>query len=78
MPEVLRIRGFRFFFFSREGTEPPHIHVERGDEYAKYWLQPVSLAENRGFRNHELTRIRKMVEEHREEFIVAWNEHFRR
>jgi hypothetical protein len=53
MPEVLRLRGFRFFFFSREGTEPPHIHVERGDEYAKYWLQPVSLAENRGFRDHE-------------------------
>jgi hypothetical protein len=77
MPKVLRIGAFRFFCFSREGNEPPHIHVERGVEYAKYWLGPVSLAENRGFRNHELTRIRKMVEEHREEFIVAWNEHFR-
>jgi hypothetical protein len=77
MPNVMRVRGFRFFFFSREGNEPPHIHVEHGEEYAKYWLQPVSLAENRGFANHELTRIRKMVEEHREEFIVAWHEHFR-
>ena len=28
MPTVLNIRGYRFFFFSMEGSEPPHIHVE--------------------------------------------------
>ena len=42
MPEVLRVRGFRFFFFSREGFEPRHIHVERAGKYAKYWLEPVA------------------------------------
>lgn len=45
MPEVLRIHGYRFFFFSREGTEPHHIHVEQAERYAKFWLTPVSLAE---------------------------------
>jgi hypothetical protein len=45
MPTALRLRGFRFFFFSREGTEPPHIHIERDESYAKFWLHPVSLAE---------------------------------
>src|SRR5262249_55675133 len=40
MPTVLIIQGFRFFFFSNEGSEPPHIHVEKGDGYAKFWLNP--------------------------------------
>ena len=49
MPTVLRIYGYRFFFYSLEGTEPPHIHVEHGENVAKFWLQPVSLAESHGF-----------------------------
>lgn len=49
MPEVLRKRGFRFFFFSREGHEPRHIHVEYAEKYAKFWLEPIELAESRGF-----------------------------
>src|SRR5882757_10333220 len=51
MPTVLRVSGFRFFFYSLEGSEPPHIHVEHGDNVAKFWLEPVSLAESRGFRS---------------------------
>lgn len=76
MPQVLRYRGFRFFFFSGEGNEPKHIHVERAEKYAKYWLEPVELAESRAFRSHELTALRNIVEENRERFIMAWNEHF--
>lgn len=76
MPEVLRIRGYRFFFFSREGNEPPHIHVERAEKYAKYWLEPIELAESRRFRSHELRLVRQLIEEHRDEFIAAWNSHF--
>jgi hypothetical protein len=44
MPTVLNSHGFRFFFFSHEGAEPPHIHIEHGDKVAKYWLNPVDLA----------------------------------
>lgn len=76
MPTVLRLVGDRFFFFSNEGDEPPHVHVERQDAYAKFWLDPVSLARPRGFSAHELTRLRKMVEEHRAEFLERWGEHF--
>jgi hypothetical protein len=76
MPEVLCIHGYRFFFFSREGTEPPHIHVEQAERYAKFWLTPVSLAESRGFRSAELRELHNLVEQHRELFIIAWNEHF--
>jgi hypothetical protein len=78
MPTVLRISGFRFFFYSLEGSEPPHIHVEHGDNIAKFWLEPVSLAESRGFRIHELNRVRLLVIEHRFSFLEAWNVHFRR
>jgi len=38
MPTVLRVKGYRFFFFTLEGKEPPHIHVEQAERYAKIWL----------------------------------------
>ena len=76
MPDVLRIHGYRFFFFSREGTEPHHIHVEQAERYAKFWLTPFSLVESRGFRSTELRELHNLIEQHRESFIFNWNEHF--
>ena len=76
MPTVLRIKAYRFFFFSREGAEPPHIHVARAENYAKYWLNPVSLVWNIGFRSHELTELREYIEENRVLFEEKWHEHF--
>ena len=76
MPEVLRVRGYRFFFFSREGTEQRHIHVQHAERYAKFWLDPIELAESRGFRSSELRELHYLIEEHRQSFIVAWDEHF--
>jgi len=73
---ILRIRGFRFFFFSREGNEPRHIHVEQAERYAKFWLDPIELVESRGVRGSELRELHSIIAEHREEFIVAWDEHF--
>jgi hypothetical protein len=76
MPTVLNVGAYRFFFYSLEGSEPPHIHVERGGATAKFWLDPVQLAGSRGFRPHDLTRIRAMVIEHKIVFQEGWNEHF--
>ena len=76
MPTVLKIKGYRFFFFSLEGNEPPHIHVEHGDKVAKFWLDPVNLASSYGFRSHDLTKVRALVIEHRLTFLEKWNEHF--
>jgi hypothetical protein len=76
MPEVLRIGGFRFFFFSREGKEPRHIHVEQAERYAKFWLEPVALAESRGFRSAEVRELYSLIAQNREKFILAWDEHF--
>jgi hypothetical protein len=76
MPNVLRVKGYRFFFFSLEGQEPPHVHVEAAEKFAKFWLTPVSLAKSRGFRSGELTEIQRIVEENRDLFEERWHEHF--
>ncbi|NQU23907.1 MAG: DUF4160 domain-containing protein [Candidatus Nealsonbacteria bacterium] len=76
MPTVLRSRGYRFFFFSLEGSEPPHVHVEKAGDHAKFWLNPVSLARSRGFLSRHLAEIRRLVEEHRAFILERWHEHF--
>jgi len=77
MPTIWRSGGFRFFFFSNEGNEPPHVHVEAGDHYAKFWLSPVVLVRSVGFNSGELNHLRRMVEENREFFKGKWDEYFR-
>jgi Domain of unknown function (DUF4160) len=75
MPTVLRVGRFRFFFYSNEGQEPPHIHVRAGEDEAKYWLDPVQIAGNYGFSGRELSEIERLVVQHRTEFLEEWNEH---
>jgi hypothetical protein len=77
MPTVLRVGPFRFFFYAGDGGEPPHVHVERDDCEAKFWLDPVRLERSRGFDRKDINRIRKLVEEHREPLLESWNEFFR-
>ena len=77
MPTVLKIRGFRFFFFSMEGNEPAHIHVEKNDCLAKYWLTPAQLASNYGFKSHDLVELGKIVFQHKDLFLEKWHEHFK-
>lgn len=75
MPTVLRVGRYRFVFFSNEGIEPPHIHVKADRNEAKFWLDPVTLAANYGFRAHELNEIESMVRENRIQLLEAWYEH---
>lgn len=72
MPTVLRIGPYRFHFYSRENDEPAHIHVERDDFEAKFWLNPVYLARNHGFQGKELNKLAKLVEKHQPELLEAW------
>jgi hypothetical protein len=76
MPEILRIAGYRFFFFSREAREPRHVHVEQAERYAKFWLEPIRLAKSRGFRRVELRELHSLIAQNRDKFILAWDEHF--
>ncbi len=71
MPTILRERGYRFFFFSNERNEPPHIHVERAGNYAKFWLSPVRQDRSYGFRTNELSEIRRIIESNLEHLLRA-------
>ncbi len=52
------------------------MHVDRDDQSAKFWLEPVALARNLGFNARELNRIQAMVDGHREELLEAWYGYF--
>lgn len=49
MPTLLRWNGYRFFFYSADGWEPPHIRVTKQDKEAKLWLNTIAVAVNIGF-----------------------------
>ncbi len=78
MPTILLIDGFRFFFFSDEGSEPCHIHIKKGGARGKIWLNP-EIEENYyyGFTEQEKRKIRNIVEEHYEYLIQKWDEYFK-
>jgi hypothetical protein len=76
MPTVLRSGPYRFFFYAGDRDEPPHIHVERDDSEAKYWLDPVSLERSRGFARREINKIQEIVEETQQQLLDSWHEYF--
>ena len=61
MPTVLRIGSYRFHFYSDEGDEPAHIHVETSEGECKFWLEPVQLARNKGVAPVIIRKIEKLV-----------------
>ena len=75
MPTVLRINGYRFFFYSVDCSEPPHIHVERGNVLAKFWINPIAIADAGRFRERQLNEIRRIIEDYHTELLAAWAEH---
>ena len=76
MPTVLRVGRYRFFFFSNENNEPPHIHVERDDYTAKFWLDPIRLETSGGFSRGDIRRIQDIVTENRERLLRSWHDYF--
>ncbi len=76
MPTILRIGPYRFYFFSNEGDESPHIHVDRDDATLKAWLEPLELARSRGFRAKEINVILGIITDNRSTLLEAWNDYF--
>ena len=79
MPEIFRYRGFKFFFYSNEGTprEPIHVHVEKNDVEAKFWVVPeVSVAYNDGYDARTMRELFGVVEDNQARIVRAWHGHF--
>ena len=77
MPTILRIGPYRFFFYAGDYNEPPHIHVERDDDTAKFWLEPVRLQNSGGFSRKEINQIQKLVKENKDRLLRSWDDYFK-
>lgn len=75
MPTVLWVGGFRFHFYSDEGTESPHIHVRCAGGECKFGLDTVALARNRGIPAHTVRDMERLVYEHIELLLEQYDEH---
>ena len=76
MPTVLWHGPFRVFFYAGDRDEPAHVHVEREGRVAKFWLDPVRLERSGGFKRAEIAEVYRILLQHREEFVEAWNDYF--
>jgi uncharacterized protein DUF4160 len=76
MPTVLRERGYRFYFYSNDRDEPPHVHVQRERKMAKFWLEPIICGPTYGFRGAELTEIYRLIAQHQELLLQRWYDFF--
>lgn len=74
MPTILQDGPYRFIFFSSDRGEPPHIHVQRARQIVKFWLTPISIAKNKGFRESELNQIARLVVHHQQQLLEAWHD----
>ncbi len=78
MPTLLHERGFRIHFYADEGAprEPPHVHVQKGREGAKFWLTPdVRLEGSNHVSAADLKKLERVVAD-QVEFLRRWNEFF--
>ena len=76
MPTVLRSGPYRFYFYSHEPNEPPHVHVDKDELSAKFWLEPVELARNFGFGPRELNTLQSILQTNQQQLLEAWNGYF--
>jgi hypothetical protein len=76
MPTVLRSGPYRFYFYAGDQDEPPHVHVERDESEAKFWLDPVRLERSHGFSAKEINVIERLVLENRQQLSDSWHEFF--
>ncbi|GAB4546416.1 MAG: hypothetical protein Fur002_21480 [Anaerolineales bacterium] len=74
MPVVLRSHGYKFWFYMADVSEPPHIHVGKDGNEAKFWLKPVKIAREGGFRPVALREIERIINENLEFLLAIWEE----
>ena len=78
MPVVLRIKGYKFWFYQADLDEPPHVHIGKGGKEAKYWIDPISVARSGRFRDHELNQVEKILAKYCDRILAAWQEEDRK
>jgi hypothetical protein len=74
----MRSGAFRFHFYSDEGNEPPHVHIETPEGECKFWLDPIRLARNNGVPPRTIRLIEKIIFEKQDFFKEKFNDYFNR
>ena len=75
MPTVFRWRNCRFYFWSHEGNEPRHVHIDRAENTAKIWLADLSVARNEGFNSGETKNLIEQARLNRQRILEMWDAH---
>ncbi len=74
-PTLLGKGPYRIYIYSYDCQEPRHVHVDRENKSAKFWLDPVViLAANYGYSRTELRRIERLLTEHLTLLREQWDE----
>ena len=72
MPVILRVRGYRFWFYGADLDEPPHVHVGKEDREAKFWLAPVRMTRAGRFKPVDLAEIERIIKDNLDFLLIAW------
>ena len=77
MPELFRMYGFLFMFFSHE-HEPMHIHVIGNEGEAKFsWDgDKFVLEKSRNVKRNDLRRIKSVILSNSDIIVKRWKELF--
>jgi hypothetical protein len=77
MPTVLMLFGWRFFFYANERNEPIHIHCQKAEAEAKYWLDVESFeaieAHSYNMSASDKRTVRRIIFEHFDYLVGEWN-----
>lgn len=76
MPTALRYGPYRFYFYANDRDEPRHVHVERDNQVAKFWLAPTRLHSSGRMSNLEIRRIARIIDDHEDALVEAWDGRF--
>ena len=83
MPKaLLDFIGYKFYFWSNENGEPPHIHVSKGAQTAnatKFWITSDGIKlenNNSDIPQNDLKKIARYIMENRSDILAAWFDFF--
>ncbi len=73
MPVVLRVKGYRFWFYEADLDEPAHVHIGKNGKEAKIWLDTIKMARAGKFRAIEQREIERIIKSNHDFLMSAWH-----
>ena len=72
MHTLLKVDGFKFYFWTQESFEPAHFHVSKGGASAKWWLDPLREAWAKGLSDEDKARIAELAAANAGSWLGEW------